>query len=150
MASGELPPAWPASGRSAHDGEPGARPVSESLRRRAIHLTPPQSDALARLLASRRLVELLALRNGALAVTFRGAGYEAWRAFITTDGRVLESEGASVPDPTGEAEGQLTIVREPGRLRLGTLLPPAPRGLDATPFGRIEGEDAQDADVEGR
>jgi len=115
----------PSAGERA-EAERGLRPVSEALHRRAVHLTAPQSDTVARLLLSRRLLELLALHNGTLVATFRGAGYQAWRAYITADGRVLENADASEPDPRGDAEGQLTIVREPGRLHLGTLLPPRP------------------------
>jgi len=109
------------------EAERGLRPVSEALHRRAIRFTPLQSDAVARLLLSRRLVELLALHNGTLVATLRGAGYQVWRAYITTDGRVLENADASEPDLRGDAEGQLAIVREPGRLHLGTLLPTRPR-----------------------
>jgi hypothetical protein len=94
---------------------------------------------LARLLPSRQLVELLALHNGTLAATFRGAGYRAWRAYITADGRVLENPDASDLDPTGEAAGPLTIVREPSRLHLGVILPP--RGSEQDAQDWQDGED---------
>jgi hypothetical protein len=108
-------------------GSEGERPVSESLKRHAIRPTAPQSDALARLLGERRLRELFALANGTLVATFSGAGYAAWRVYVTPDGRVQENESASEPDLAGTAEGALVIVREADRLHLGTLLPPRPR-----------------------
>jgi hypothetical protein len=105
-------------------GEPGERPISESLKRHAIRPTSPQSDALARLLAEgRRLCELFALGNGTLGATFAGLGFAAWRAFITLDGRVQENESASEPDPDGSVAGPLIIARDEERLHLGTLLP---------------------------
>ena len=129
------PPLPPAAAPEA----PGFRPLTESLRRRSIHLTPPQSDALARLLPTRQLVELLALHNGTLAATFQGGGYRSWRAYVTTDGRVIENPDASDPDPTGEVAGPLTIVREPGRLHLGVILPP--RGSEQDAQDRQDGQD---------
>ena len=102
----------------------GERPISESLKRHAIRPTPPQSDALARLLADgRRLRELFALGNGTLGATFAGSGFAALRVFVTTDGRVQENEAASEPDPDGLTEGALVIARDERRLHLGTLLP---------------------------
>jgi hypothetical protein len=119
------PPETP--GGSAPDAADHAvRPVSAALRRHAVALTAPQSDALARLLAAgeRRLVELLGLRNGTLCATLRGAGYAARRVYIAPDGRVVENEEAAEPDPFGEATEPFVVLREEGRLHLGTMLPP--------------------------
>lgn len=99
------------------------RPISEAIRRRAIHLTHSQSDALARLMGTRRLVELYSLRNGTVVATFRGGGYKCWRAYLTTEGRVLEDDEASRLDPELEEEGAYTILRDDDHLYLGTILP---------------------------
>jgi hypothetical protein len=115
------------------------RPISESLKRHAIRPTPPQSDALARLLAEwGRLRELFALGNGTLGATFAGAGYAARRVFITCDGRIQENEGASEPDPDGLIEGALVIARDEDRLHLGTLLPTHPE--PSSPRGGNQGD----------
>lgn len=143
------PRRWPGEPTASvpHPGaESGARPVSEALRRRAVHLTAPRSDALGRCLLSRRLVELFSLRNGTLVATFQGAGYLAWRVFITADGRILENADASEPDPLGDAAGQFAIVREPGRLHLANL-GPRPPGHD---LARSPHPPAEQADEDGR
>jgi len=133
-----------AAWRASADGSPppadeslaeeSRRPVSDSIRRGSLHFTVPQSDALGQLLTSRRLVELFALRNGTLVATFRGAGYRAWRVYLSPDGRTLENSDASEPDPTGETDGPLAIVREADRLHLATLVErPRERGLAPHP-----------------
>ncbi len=111
--------------RAEGAAEPGFRPVSAALRRRTVSLTSAQSDAIARLLVprSRRLVELFSLRNGTLCATLRGAGYAALRIYVTPDGRVVENEEASEPDPLGEETEPFVLARDPDRLHLGTLLP---------------------------
>ncbi len=115
----------PRQGHSESGAEPGVRPISESLRRRAVSLTPGQSDALAGLLVPgvRRLVELFSLRNGTLCATLRGGGYAALRIYVTPEGRIVENEEASESDPLGEETEPFVLAREADRLHLGTLLP---------------------------
>lgn len=105
--------------------EPGVRPVTASIRRRAVSLTPPQSDAISRLLVPGgcRLVELFSLQNGTLGATLRGAGYAARRIYITAEGRVAENQEASEPDPLGEATDPFVLARDQDRLHLGTMSP---------------------------
>ncbi len=133
--------------------EPGARPVTEAVHRRAVHLTAPQSDALAGLLAARRLTELYGLRNGTVVARFAGSGYLVWRAYITTDGRVLEDEDASRVDADREADGPLIIARDEDRLRLGLILPRIDEQAASKPRGASANrglEESEHEDAQGR
>lgn len=123
--------------------EPGVRPVSAALRRHAVSLTSAQSDAVARLLVPgvRRLVEVFSLRNGTLCATLRGAGYAALRIYVAPDGRVVENEEASEPDPLGDETEPFVLARETDRLHLGTLLPAEERASRGEQPGLRRSED---------